>query len=246
MNRSEEYVYTSSQLQDFKNFAKLREKYLKKILKEINPRRILELGCGEGSLGERIKILTSAQVYGVDYSQSGVELAKEKGIIAKKADLNKGIPFESNSFDLLISDQLIEHILNTDFFLEECSRVLKKRGYLITITPNLSYWLNRVTFIFGLYPLFLEVSTKNKTFGQGLLKKIMKEEEAMGHIRVFNLPALEDILKSEKFIVENKVGIPLSFNMPFFIKVFYDFFDNLFALRVSFARDIMIIARKNK
>ena len=152
--------------------------------------------------------------------------------------------FSPTDFDLLISDQLIEHIYNTDFFLQECHRVLKKGGYLITITPNLSYWMNRVLFLFGLYPIFLEVSTIKKTMGQKFLKKIMKDQEAMGHIRVFNLAALTDILESQGFIVQSKVGIPVSFNLPLVLKIFYDFFDKLFARDVSLARDIMIVAKK--
>lgn len=244
MNRATEYTYLKSKTDNFVPFAKQRIKILEKYLLSIKPKKILELGCGEGSLALLIKNLTNAQVYGTDLSQSGVNLSKEKGIMAKKADLNKKIPFENNSFDLLVSDQLLEHMFNTDQFLQECYRVLKKGGYLITITPNLSYWLNRILFVFGIYPIFLEVSTKNKTFGQGFIKKVMKEKEPMGHIRVFNLPALTEILESENFHVLEKKGIPLSFNMSFFAKIFYNFFDELFALKPSLARDLMVIAMK--
>lgn len=240
-----EYTYSDSQGEDFKEFAKLRAQYLAKTLQEIRPRKILELGCGEGSLGLVIKDLTHAEIFGVDWSESGVNLAKKKGIIAKRADLNKEIPFADESFDLVISDQLFEHIYNTDQLLKECKRVLKKGGYLITITPNLSFWLNRILFIFGIYPLFLEVSMKNKTFGLKSLKKLASGEEAMGHIRVFNLPALEDMIKSEGFKVEEEKGIPLTANLPFLVKVFFDLFDNFFAKKTSLARDMMIVARKN-
>lgn len=244
VGRAIEYKYFKEDTNDHISFAKIREKYIKNLLQNIKPKKILVLGCGEGSFAHLVKELTGAQVFGVDYSSSGVKLSNEKGIIAKQADLNKGIPFGSNIFDLIISDQLLEHIYSTDFLLEECYRTLKKGGYIITITPNISYWLNRIIFLFGFYPIFVEVSTKNKTFGQGFLGKLMMEKDVMGHLRVFNMPALIDILKSQKFKIISAIGLPLSFNLPFLLKLPYDLLDSLFAKRPTFARDLMVVAVK--
>jgi len=233
-----------TEIAQLKSFAETRVRYLEKYLRRINPKKILELGCGEGSLAYEVKAITDPQVYGLDISSSSIKLAKKKGIIARKADLNKGIPFKDNVFDLVFSNQVIEHIYNTDVFLKESFRVLKKGGYFIVITPNISFWLNRLIFPFGIYPIFFEVSLYNKTLGAGFLKKFMFEKDAVGHIRVFNLSSLIDMLKLYKFKIEKIEGIPFSFQMPKFLGFFYSILDWIFSKKPSFARDIMIIAKK--
>lgn len=237
--------YTKAETSEIQKFAKARVKYLREYFKKINPKKILELGCGEGSLAFEIKrLLGEVEIYGLDLSEAAVELANEKGIKAKKADLNEGIPFKSNEFDLVFSNQVVEHILNTDLFLKESFRVLKKGGYFIVITPNISFWLNRLIFPFGIYPIFAEISSENKTMGEGFLKKFMYEKEAVGHVKVFNLPALTDMIEYYNFKILKKVGIPFSFQMPKILGVFYNMLDWLFSKKPSLARDIMIIARK--
>lgn len=244
MNRAKEYVYSKTHERICEEFATSRKRYLEKILVTIQAKRVLVLGCGEGSFARMIKTVTQADVYGIDYSRTGIKLSKEKKISVVRADLNKGIPFPDNNFDLVISDQLLEHINNTDYLLQESYRVLKKSGYTIVITPNLSCWMNRILFPLGLYPIFLEVSTKDKTLGQGFLRKFMLEEDVVGHIRVFNLPALTDMLQSQKFKIVNKTGIPLSFDLPMPLKPIYSLVDGLFAKKPSLARDILVVARK--
>lgn len=233
-----------TELLEIELFAKRRISFLEPYLAQIKPKRVLELGCGDGTLALKMRSLIDAQVFGVDLSEKAVELAKEKNIIAKKADLNLGIPFESNFFDLVISDQLLEHIHNTDLLISEGFRVLKKKGYIIIITPNLSFWLNRILFLFGIYPIFLEASTEVKTVGLGHFKRFILDKNAMGHIRVFNLPSLIDILELQGFRVKEKVGITLPFNSPWPLRPFYTILDNLMARRPSLARDIMVIAQK--
>lgn len=86
--------YKKAEIAEIKKFAKIRIRYLESHLKKNNPKKILELGCGEGSLAYEIKnLLYGVQIFGLDLSSEAVSLAKSKGIIAKRADLNKGIPF---------------------------------------------------------------------------------------------------------------------------------------------------------
>lgn len=238
--------YSKEQIASIKKHAKKRIRYFEKYLTLNNPKKILELGCGEGSLASEIKKITNATIYGIDISSTSVRQAKNKGIVAKIADLNFGIPFAARSFDVVICDQLIEHINNTDLLLKESRRVLRNNGYLIIITPNLSFWMNRILFPFGIYPVFLEASLLKKTIGQKFLKRFIVDQEAMGHVRVFNLVALVDILELQGFTIEKRIGIPQTFNLPKIYKIFYDLIDLTFSKIPSFARDIMIVARKTK
>ena len=237
--------YTKAQISEIRKFAKDRIKILNAYLRRVAPKEILELGCGEGSLALEIKRnLGEVEIFGLDLSEEGVKLANKKGIITKVTDLNNGIPFKSNKFDLVFSNQVVEHIYDTDLLFRESFRVLKKGGYLITITPNLSFWINRLIFSLGIYPIFLEVSLKNKLLGEGFLKKIIYDKDTVGHVRVFNLPALVDILELYGFKVEEKIGLPFPFKTPRILTLLYLFLDWIFSKKPSLARDIMVIARK--
>ena len=53
------------------------------------------------------------------------------------------LPFADNSFDLVLSSEVIEHILEPEHFVQEIARVLKPDGYLLLTTPNWNsfFWL---------------------------------------------------------------------------------------------------------
>jgi len=208
--------------------------------------KILELGCGEGLLSQIVQQKTGADVFGVDISTSGIDLAKKRGIKASVTDLNDKLPFPKNYFDLIFSDQVLEHVYNTDFLLSETYRILKPGGIMIIITPNLSFWLNRILFLFGVYPMFLEAGEHSKTYGTMFLKKYMQEDQAMGHIHVFNKPALEDIVLAHKFTLIRVFGSPLSWHLPELFRMPYNMLDRFFALFPSLARDIILIGMKHK
>lgn len=206
---------------------------------------ILELGCGEGLLSQKVREKTHADVFGIDISISGIALAKKRGIKARIADLNSKLPFSENSFDVIFSDQVLEHVYNTDFLLSETYRILKPGGIMITITPNLSFWLNRILFLFGVYPVFLESGECSKKYGMNFLKKYIQDEQAMGHIHVFNKSALEDIMQAHKFTLIRVFGSPLSWHLPKLLQMPYNMLDRFFALFPSLARDIVCIGMKH-
>ena len=78
----------------------------------------LHLGCGRKRLSDFIN---------VDYYTLG-----NHDVVA---DLNKPLPFRSNSFDLIYADNVAEHISNLPGLIQECHRILKSGGYLIIIVP---------------------------------------------------------------------------------------------------------------
>lgn len=206
--------------------------------------RVLELGCGKGLLGEQIQKHSRAQVYGVDISPSGIRIANRRGVLAKAADLNKRLPFPDSFFDVVMSDQLLEHVYKTDHLLDEIYRILKPGGTVITVTPNLSFWLNRILFFFGIYPVFLETGERSKLYGMRFLKTYIKDEGTMGHIHVFNRHALEDIFLAHRFHIERIAGSPFSWQLPKALQMLYNAFDIFFGLFPSYARDIVLVAKK--
>lgn len=207
--------------------------------------RILDAGCGNGTMLANLKKYCSdLQMYGVDISKEGCRLARGRGIITKISDLNYRIPFKNNFFDFIVVHEVIEHLIDPDKFLEECNRTLKKGGYLVVTTPNLTAWYHRILFLFGLPPLFSELSTRNRTVGIGFLKHLIKNKQPVGHIRVFTVAALKDLIKLYGFSIEKVRGAPIPFDFPKIIRWIYDTFDFIFSFFPSLSSNILIMAKK--
>ena len=98
---------------------------------------VLEIGCGEGyGLDFINKNANSVTV--IDKSKSVLEKIKRKH--PKTIVLNQKIPplnnLKDNSFDIVISFQVIEHIKDATLFIKEIHRVLKPNGKAYITTPN--------------------------------------------------------------------------------------------------------------
>jgi len=99
------------------------------------PMRILDLGCGAGSVsGELVR--RGHQVTGLDIMAQAVVRARTRGIDAMVYDLNKSaLPFCSEAFDCVLTLDIIEHVFDSLAFLREVHRVLRPSGYVIADIP---------------------------------------------------------------------------------------------------------------
>lgn len=209
---------------------------------QLNPlkkTKIFEPGCGIGVLGSFIKNKFNVEVSGMELSKTAILKARKKGISMKKGDLNNKWPYKSDYFDHVVSSQVIEHILDTDNFIKESKRILKPKGTLYLSTPNLAAWFNRIIFLFGYQPFFTEVSNKDKTLGLKFTQNLTKNRNPLGHVRVFTLRALIDLLEYHGFSITTKNGGEVEY-LPKYMKVFDKFFSNF----PSLASDLFIVAQK--
>lgn len=108
------------------------------ILKYLKPgERVLEIGCGEGILAV-FMAKKGLKVTALDISKPNLESAKnfaEKNGVREKIEFVEGdaenLPFESNSFEVVIADNVLEHLPNFYKGLEEIKRVMKKRAIIV-------------------------------------------------------------------------------------------------------------------
>ncbi len=101
---------------------------------------VLEVGSGNGYGTSRLsKNITD--IIGIDIDKNAIEYSTKKygskSCIFKKYDGVK-IPHKDNTFDAVISFQVIEHIENDENYVSEIQRVLKDNGIFLLTTPNKS------------------------------------------------------------------------------------------------------------
>lgn len=150
------------------------------------PARLLEIGCADGMLAEHF-VDRGWNVSAIEISEESAKNALGKGLDLKIGNVEEGIPFDKDTFNLVIAMEVIEHIFDTDFFLKEAYRVLKSDGVLILTTPNLLSLANRLLVLFGRYPRYVEYNAG---------------ENSAGHIRCYTLAVLKNQLAANGFMVE--------------------------------------------
>lgn len=94
----------------------------------------IDVGCGSGELLAQLK-LKGWNVFGTEFSESAVLLCESKGISMKKGPLNAA-DFEENSFDVISSIEVLEHINNPHEEIGNFRKLLRTGGAVYINTPN--------------------------------------------------------------------------------------------------------------
>ena len=98
--------------------------------------RMLEPGCGRGEFLRNFQRL-GLDCTGLDSSGQAAVLLAESAIPVASCDVEKeAMPFADNSFDVVYSKSLLEHLRAPDAFLREARRVLNPGGLLLTLVPD--------------------------------------------------------------------------------------------------------------
>lgn len=120
-------VYTESQ--EASELAESNKAAVKARFDRMNGERVLDLGCGYGYYSDYFDSI-GANALGVDGSKKMIEIARGRYPSTEFviADIEKQLPFENESFDIVFSNQVLMDIENIDFVFSECKRVLKKSG----------------------------------------------------------------------------------------------------------------------
>lgn len=178
--------------------GQLRTRRLLRILEGImrdadRPLRIVDVGCGDGMCTE----LTAASgagghhVAGIDWAAGPLKQAAGRGLTLVRGSLDTGLPFASDSLDVVILSEVVEHLVDTDGGLAELYRVLRPGGHLVLSTPNLAAWFNRGLLLAGVQPIFSEVSLR-RVYGR-------PGQIVAGHLRLFTRRALAAFLADRGF-----------------------------------------------
>lgn len=103
--------------------------------------KVLDLGCGEGSLGALLIRQKNCTVYGIEIDKRGVEQAIKKGVKAEVGDLDMGLSYPDNSFDYVILNETLYMVYDPERVLQEALRVGRE---VIVSFPNFAFWYARL------------------------------------------------------------------------------------------------------
>jgi len=105
--------------------------------------RVLDLGCGDGTLLHHLKEQRNIDGYGLEINQLNIIASINKGVNVIQADLDAGLGkyFEDDTFDYVIMTQTLQAIQRPDHLLQEMLRI--GREGIVTF-PNMAHWKSRM------------------------------------------------------------------------------------------------------
>lgn len=108
--------------------------------------RVLDLGCGDGTLLRHLADHKNVRGYGLEISPEGIEACVAKGVNVIEQNLDQGLRnFDDNSFDTVIMSQTLQTMRYPKTTLAEMTRV--GRECVVTI-PNFGHWRARLQLLF--------------------------------------------------------------------------------------------------
>ncbi len=216
-------------------------------------KKILDAGCSIGLHAIAASQL-GAHVDGFDkftFPVSGetnpFQLTQDEFCLVQKAwkdaqvnvvmhDLEQSMPFDDRSYDLVVSNAVIDHLHGIHKkLLNECSRVLKPKGLLLITTPNLASVFKRIRFLIGRSP-----NWDIKDFYDS-------ETLFTGHTREFTIKELVSMVESVGFHILSAKAMPTYFRWKWFgqpHKWPWIFAYLLGFIRPSFGDLIFLVAQK--
>ncbi|MBI4245377.1 MAG: class I SAM-dependent methyltransferase [Planctomycetes bacterium] len=123
--------------------------------------KILEIGPGNGQLLLILKETGYEKLYAADFTDTASSILQNCNIQFHASNIEDNFPYEEK-FDVIIMNNVIEHLLNPARVLINCCKHLNKKGKVILITPN------------------------SNDFGLSIFKKYWAGFHSPRHIYIFN------------------------------------------------------------
>jgi ubiquinone/menaquinone biosynthesis C-methylase UbiE len=123
----------------------LKKKIISGLGADVYQKKVLEIGCGQGGICIFAALVGAKEVVGIDLSDSALETAEKLKVKVQEetgfqlnVSFNKmfaeNLKFENGELDVIIADNVFEHVKSLEVVMNECSRVLNRGGKIIV--PN--------------------------------------------------------------------------------------------------------------
>ena len=181
------------------------EYYYSFVKESESPKKILDLGCGDGRFLEFFVEL-GWDCYGIEPSDFVSEIARKKNIkILDKSMLDIE---ENNKFDFIFMDNVIEHLDYPGQYVDKASELLNESGVIVIKTPNSSGLLEQIEYMVLSYcPKFvskgiLKFLHSNYSIGSGTVHRYGNLHPPV-HLSLFNRKSITKALTASGFKNKN-------------------------------------------
>jgi SAM-dependent methyltransferase len=179
-------IYPLPKPSDYKGYLKYLSHYEYEALKPVNAdfmvkngvtgENLLDMACWDGTAtryyGDRLNI---PSLYGADCEHDKLGEAKARGVDVRTCDFEtQPLPFPDGMFDVVVANQIFEHLKQIYRPISEVHRVLKPGGYFLFSVPNLGALHCRIQLLLGKQPSTIKVFE--------------------AHVRAFSIPAAREFL----------------------------------------------------
>jgi methionine biosynthesis protein MetW len=107
--------------------------------------KVIDLGCGNGSLLTRLKKEKNAVDTGIEISESGVTACKQRGLNVHQGNIDERLPYNDDTFDYSVCNVTIQMVMYPEILLKEMRRISR---FQIISFPNFANWRNRIELLF--------------------------------------------------------------------------------------------------
>jgi len=212
------------------------------VCKKIDPRLellmpggkvVVDLGCGAGEFLDQLSQTYEIAV-GVDMSIVRLEKRNKprNGWHFVLADLNKQLPIENDYADLVISNQVIEHVTDPFLFSNEIYRILRSGGRAIVTTPNIRYIKHIFELVFSGYGL--RTASQDTTDGPW----------DNGHIHYFTHQDLHKIFGPVNYSRISSCALVSLDGKLKLLRYLFDRFSNNYFVKEFLSGNILLVAKK--
>lgn len=153
-------------------------------------RRVLDVGCAEGTFGESLKRSRGIEVWGVEPTKSAAAVAKTRldGVIEGLFDPEIALPL--GSFDCILFNDVLEHMIAPESALSYARDLLAPGGAVVASIPNIRSFPTVWQLIFHARWEYQDAGVLDKT-----------------HLRFFTKSSIVDMFEREGFVLESVSGI---------------------------------------
>lgn len=136
--------------------------HIKRFLKAAAPlETVLDIGAGLGAdLEAAREVSPNARLVALEVYKPYIDILESKGIETVQFDLEReAFPFPDGSLDVVIANQIIEHVKEIFWIFHQVSRTLKVGGRFVIGVPNLASFHCRMMLLSGLHPTIIKAAS---------------------------------------------------------------------------------------
>jgi 2-polyprenyl-3-methyl-5-hydroxy-6-metoxy-1,4-benzoquinol methylase len=184
-------------------------------------KKILEVGCGDGSFSIQLKERKGTEVWGVEMHPESASIASErldKVICGNFLALMQSDQLPVNYFDCIVFNDVLEHFPNYDEVLQEIKKILSASAYIVTSLPNFRY-------VGNLWEIIIKKDFRYKT--SGVLDYT--------HYRFFTQKSIGRIFDEAGYQVRKSYGVngTGSFKVKLLNVLTFNFFSDIYYMQIA-------------